>query len=89
MSVVPRFRLSYFIGLAPVGVQDKCLSDQLRSYVLLLRKDSSRKTTPVSKIRSESLKWTVEVQRLLQPTRELVRSGYETRVESQGTVITR
>ena len=24
------------------------------------------------------MKWTVEVQRLLQPTRELVRSGYET-----------
>ena len=31
--VVPRFRLSYVIGLAPVGVQDQCLSDQLRSYV--------------------------------------------------------
>ena len=26
----------------------------------------------------KSLRWTVEVQRLLQPTRELVRSGYET-----------
>ena len=25
-------------------------------------------------------RWTVEVQRLLQPTRELVRSGYETRL---------
>ena len=61
-----------------MGVQDKCLSDQLRSYVLLLRKDSSRKTTPVSKIQSESSKWTVEVQRLLQPTRELVRFEYET-----------
>ena len=34
-------------------------------------------------------KWTVDVQRLLQPTRELVRSGYEARVESQGSVITR
>ena len=68
---------------------DKCLSDQLRSYVLLPRKDSSRKTTPISKIRSASLRWTVEVQRLLQPTRELVKSGYKAGVESQGTVITR
>ena len=34
-------------------------------------------------------RWTVDVQRLLQPTRELVKSGYEARVESQGTVITR
>ena len=76
-------------GLRTGNGLDKCLSDQLRSYVLLLRKDSSHKTTPVSKIRSESSKWMVEVQRLLQPTRELVRSGYETRVESQGTVITR
>ena len=78
-----RYRLRAGNGL------DKCLSDQLRSYVLLLRKDSSRKTTPVSKIRSASSRWTVEVQRLLQPTRELVKSGYEARVESQGTVITR
>ena len=28
--------------------------------------------------RSEGSSWTVEVQRLLQPTRELMRSGYET-----------
>ena len=34
-------------------------------------------------------RWTIEVQRLLQPTRELVKSEYEARVESQGTVITR
>ena len=34
-------------------------------------------------------RWTVGVQRLLQPTRELVRSRYETRVKSQGVVITR
>ena len=67
----------------------KCLSDQLRSYVFLLREDYSCKTTPASKIRSEGSRWTVEVQRLLQPTRELVRFGYETRVESQGAVITR
>ena len=67
----------------------KCLSDQLRSYVFLLREDSSHKTIPASKIRSESSRWTVEVQRLLQPTRELVKSGYEARVESQGGVITR
>ena len=38
---------------------------------------------------SSSSRWTVEVQRLLQPTRELVKSGYETGVESQGAVITR
>ena len=59
-------------------VQDKCLSDQLRSYVFLLREDSSRKTIPASKIRSEGSRWTVGVQRLLQPTRELVKSGYKT-----------
>ena len=34
-------------------------------------------------------KWTVKVQRLLQPTRELAKSEYEVRVENQGTVITR
>ena len=34
-------------------------------------------------------RWTIEVQRSLQPTRELVKSGFEARVESQGTVITR
>ena len=57
--------------------------------MLLLREDSSRKTIPASKIRSTSSSRMVEVQRLLQPTRELVKSGYEARVESQGTVITR
>ena len=31
--------------------------------------------------RSKGSRWTVEVQRLLQPTRELVRSGYETGLE--------
>ena len=70
-----------------MGVQDKCLSDQLRSYVLLLREDSSRETTPASKMRSKSSRWTAYVQRLLQPTRELVKSGYETGVESQGAVL--
>ena len=37
----------------------------------------------------KSSSWAVDVQRLLQPTRELVKSGYEARVESQGSVITR
>ena len=37
----------------------------------------------------QSSKWTVRVQRVLQLPRELVKSGYEARVESQGTVITR
>ena len=41
----------------------------------------------LDKVKSSS--WTVDVQRSLQPTRELVRSGFEARVESQGTVITR
>ena len=41
----------------------------------------------LDKVKSSS--WTVKVQRSLQPTRELVKSGYEARVESQGSVITR
>ena len=41
----------------------------------------------LDKVKSSS--WTVDVQRLLQPTRELVKSGYEARDEGQGTVITR
>ena len=46
-------------------------------------------TIPASKIRSTSSSWTADVQRVLQLPRELVKSGYEARVESQGTVITR
>ena len=41
----------------------------------------------LDKVKSSS--WTVDVQRLLQPTSELVKFGYEARDESQGTVITR
>ena len=41
---------------------------------------SSYFASPCSKIRFKGSRWTVEVQRLLQPTRELMRSGYETRL---------
>ena len=41
----------------------------------------------LDKVKSSS--WTVDVQRLLQPTKELVRSGFEAKIESQGTVITK
>ena len=43
----------------------------------------------ISKEISKSSRWTVDVQRVLQLPRELVKSGFEARVESQGTVITR
>ena len=78
-----RYRLRAGNGLC------QCLSDQLRAYVVCLREDSSQMTIPASKIRSASSSWTAYVQRVLQPPRELVKSGYEARVESQGTVITR
>ena len=54
---------------------------------MVFKKSSSPKTIPYFKDKIKG--WTVNVQRLLQPTRELVKSGYEARVESQGGVITR
>ena len=45
--------LSYPTGYGLDQVQDKCLSDQLRSYVVCLREDSSQMTTPASKMINE------------------------------------
>ena len=55
----------------------------------LIRLDTAWTKSMISDEIPRGSRWTVEVQRLLQPTRELVRSGFEARVESQGTVITR
>ena len=40
--------------------------------------NATPKTIDVIDLAFSSSRWTVEVQRLLQPTRELVRSGYKT-----------
>ena len=84
--------LSYVIDSVQATVQGICLSittKGLREVLVVIQLVTAWTKSMISDEISKGSSWTVEVQRLLQPTRELVKSGYEARVESQGSVITR
>ena len=79
------FRLSLY-SLRIVDGRVSALVWRLKAYVVFCGRTLVQR---LYLLKDQIKWWTVGVQRLLQPTRELVRSGYEARVESQGTVITR